>query len=300
VEEAKKELKKSSYIAIYITGQLRDSCSNNLSIPSLQILISELKKQCLIPVIFFNINVKNSFKTSEWHYQHCVMSGKFPDIKSIDNYMKQLDSTQETFLNEIKSLECEYACNFYTEHNFLNRTSGNFSNDPLCNIFLNDLGREKMYKFTKIHPSISNYWVKMYTDIHVNQRACHLTCYKMKMNFERIRNIQFEYVIITRPELIYLSGASKICTDTIYNQWDHITMYPSYIHNTIMNNIVPIVQSVTMLMTVAPQKDKQDDLCQMLIKHLIERIFLDLNNMSHYYRPVKVPIPFELHLVKDM
>jgi hypothetical protein len=296
VEEAKRESKKSSYIAIYISGQLRDSCSNNLSIPSLQVLISELKRQSLIPVIFFNINVKNSFKTSEWHYGKLIKDKVFPNDESIDNFMKQHDSTQEMFLNEIKTLECEYACNFYTDHNFINRTSVNFSNDPLCNTFLNDLGRKKMHEFTKIYPSFPDYWAKKGLCVHVNLRACYMTCYNMKIEFERRRNIQFEYIVITRPELIYRPGISKICTDTIYCQWDHFTMYPSYIHNTIMDNLAPIVQSVTaMSLGLLP-----DNSLFVSAKHLIEHIFLDLNDMSHYYNLGVPPIPFELHLIKHM
>lgn len=293
VSNLRKKHKKSSYVAICITGQLRDACYNKISIPSIQVLIRELKKQGYTPVIFFHVNTKNSFKFSEWHYRHLIKTcNKFTDRKAVDEFMKQFDTTPETFLDEIKILDCEYFCSFYTDNDFVNFTGVNFSCDPLSNIFLNDHGHKIIQEFIDRHRPGTKFWEPsgMLTNVHVSLRARYVACRNMQIQFEKKHDMQFEYTIITRPEMVYYPNFDKLDTDSIYYRWDHLTMYPNYIYNPIIDNIVPIIQSITILISKTQGK------VRMKLNHFIEHNFLDLNDMSHYYKK-SMPIPFKLNLV---
>lgn len=286
-----KNKSETPYYAIYVVGQLRSFCFDERNFTGLCLLVSELKKRNKIPIIFFNVNVEFSFKTSEWHYKNSPLLDNSKNLESIKENFNKFECTKDWFLNKIKNLECEYVYNFYTDEDFTNFFGMDFKNN-VQNKLLNDYGNE-------IIESCKN--TKLNLSSHFYQIVSHKICHKMKKKYEIENDIIFSSVVILRPDLIIKSMPYQVCTNSFYFKRDFVRIFPSYIHTALMNNISPILNSMNVVSCMNSEILKKTQLSERKIisrteiRHRIEKIFLELNGFGDYIQekfPIKVKTNF--------
>lgn len=207
ISDIKYNKKDKPIIAVMCYGQLRTFHKKDVH-DSFKNMIECLKKRYKV-ICFFYVNKKSSFNTSNWHYSCLVANDKYSSKEEAEKgergkFKKWDDQNSNGIEHLLNTLKIEYNIEYYDEGEL-----------------------EKLRSVSKYN-SISQ--------ILANK------CYSMVKFYDKQKKVDFDYIMKTRPDIIYNSKlftqiTKDISPTSVFYALDCIGVYPYHIYKYIINFI---------------------------------------------------------------